>query len=52
MPTSRELPTPSLLSSKFFKLRTSTLVAGVGETYSTHNLPFSVNSLGGRIELR
>ena len=36
----------------FFKFNTSTMVAGVGETYSTHSFPFSVNSFGGKIELR
>jgi len=51
-PTSRACPYSSRLSSSSFKLRTSTLVAGVGETYRTHNFPFSVNSLGGRIEFK
>ena len=35
-----------------FKFTTSTFVAGVGETYLTQSLPFSVNSFGGKIEFK
>ena len=40
------------MSSNNFKFTTSTFVAGVGETYLTHSLPFSVNSLGGKMEFK
>jgi len=40
------------LSSNNFKFTTSTFVAGVGETYLTHSFPFSVNSLGGKMEFK
>ena len=40
------------MSSNNFKFTTSTFVAGVGETYLTHSLPFSVNSFGGKIEFK
>jgi len=52
MPTLLAWPWSSLLSSNNFKFTTSTFVAGVGETYLTHSFPFSVNSLGGKMEFK
>merc|ERR1740117_838506 len=52
MPTFLAEPLSSLLFKEFLSFRSSTTVAGVGETYLTHNFPFSVYSFGGRIEFR
>ena len=52
MPTFLAYPIVNFLSSISFKFRTSTFVAGVGETYLTQSFPFSVNSIGGNIEFK
>mmetsp|Transcript_88241 Transcript_88241/g.121810 ORF Transcript_88241/g.121810 Transcript_88241/m.121810 type:complete len:223 (+) Transcript_88241:664-1332(+) len=52
MPVSRAWRASSLWSRCSCVLITSRRVAGVADTYCTHNCPSSVHSRGGRIELR
>ena len=52
IPVSRACLSCNFLSNSSYKLTTSSLVAGLGETYCTQSYPMSWYSRGGRMEFK